>query len=418
MNYFHTPLALWSVCIKKKEFEYGTEFWRKIDTVMAIAGRGLYADDYLLLFFDQTIFYGRSMYKRCPWGISKIGGDGKFLRWVTLALATAILTDGITVKSYNEDHRTKWDISQWKAWALRTLGERAYSSEHFSMLRKEKPYTIGLEQFRTIVYWESFVTCSKHLTGESYLELSLQRSQNCRMEAGWYGVIECICMIPNAVRKFERGEIMTFLKYLNRMKILLSNSFWQLDHMRWFCGGTARILSPYTFQHISVWTATSGHSAAIFTLSDDLPTQKRSLINQKLKRTLVVNLARFSTLERGHAIAVTEATGLWGKRRLPWYLKFDKNPEHSQFLEFDDNCLQYIYELLPIRPIISKNIMLIVPIIIVGISFLSVIAQPILAPVLLFVFYRLIVRLRPDAPSRWRWRDEKGVGEAIFNTTW
>lgn len=46
---------------EEREAEYGTNFWRKLETVMGIAGRGLVADDYMLSSHDYDILWTRAL---------------------------------------------------------------------------------------------------------------------------------------------------------------------------------------------------------------------------------------------------------------------------------------------------------------------------------------------------------------------
>lgn len=282
---------------EREEPYFGTDFWRKLETVMGVAGNGLVADDYMLRKYDHTIFFGPDLYTRLPNGLCIIGGEGVYLRAVTLALATALLTDGISVSQANEDMRTKKAASSWKAWALRTIAEGAYSRNHTSMLPvDQEPMEVTLEIFEVILFWESMVSKCDALEGHSYLDMSIQRSKEWRKNSSWDGVVEWVGMIRDSckISASERAKIMAYL------------------NMR--TSTDTRI-------------GTTGHTGCIL----DAVSQ-----DGNHKRSLVVSLSRFSRPRRGHVTAVAEATGLWRERILPWYFKFEVDPDKSQSSYIND----------------------------------------------------------------------------------
>lgn len=291
----------------KEEKNFGTDFWRKLEAVLGVAGRGLVVDDYMLRKFD-TIYYGEEIYRRLQNGLCLIGGCGEYIRSVTLAMATAVLTDGVTVTAVNEDPRTKQDIQGWKAWALRTIAEGAYSSQHAFMMMAENSFTISRRDFEVIALWESIVSRSRHLTGKSYLDMSFQRSLQWSKSGSWDGVVEWVGMVKGSCNIRQRDEIEEFLS--KQVKIEL-------------------YMSP------------TGHVASILRLAS---------ANGVHKRTLVINLTRFSTAMSGHVTAVAEATGLWGKTLLPWYLRYKTRPDLDQKVEIDPNGeILFTYEQTEIK---------------------------------------------------------------------
>lgn len=393
-----------------RELEFGTDFWRKIETVLGVAGRGLYVDDYLIRVQDKTIYYGPEIYSQIGSGIARLGGDGIYLRAVTLAMATAILTDGITVRGINEDLRTVREIPGFKAWALRTIGEGAYSSSHSALMRVEDPYQIGLQQFKTIVTWESFVSTCDWLKGKSYLDMSYQRSHEHRYGGHWDGVIEWVGMIKGAVDVVGRESIMSHLN-----------------------------------NHVSVqtWVATTGHAASMlkFEVQDERPLGSKT---KMLKRSLVVEIARLSNTRQGHISAVAEATGLWGESVLRKYFYFGDSPHRFQYVvpyeegicddyslkprSLEDNNADYevIYQYAPIYFLVSSSvwkwIIICAPIFVVVVIVSSRISVPL---ILIFVILIAVLAALCVCYSllkyyfcyylAWPWSDWSGYGAAVFD---
>ena len=292
---------------QEREDHYLTEFWRKLELVMAVAGKGIFLDDYMLERFDNSIYYGKSLYTRYYNGICKIGGKGKYIRSVTLAIATAVLTDGVSVAGLNEHKNTRRGIIGWKAWALRTLAEGAYSSDHAVLLQVEEAFTVGLSQFCIIAFWESISTQNRHLEGDSYLDMSLQQSTEYRKNERWHGICEWIGMVRGACEIKQNEEI---TRYLNE------------------------------FADVRLYTNITQQVAGLLTL--------RSKDN-KYRRGLAVNLSRFSRVQGGQVIAVAEATGLNnGKSWLPWYLVHVRDPETDQTAGVDRNGVLW-FKHKPIR---------------------------------------------------------------------
>lgn len=296
----------------RKDIDYGTDFWRKMEAVMGVAGCGLFVDDYILRTYDQSLFYDPSIYTRLRRGISCLGGNGVYVRAVSLALATGLLTDGITTRGVNENPKTKTAISGWKAWALRTIAQNAYSSDQPPILCQQDAFLIGLEEFRTIAFWESFVSSCTELEGNSYLDMSWQRSEEWRSSPKWDGILEWVGMLPDSCEISEKEKIQKFLN---------ANS------------------------SISAWTATSGHVAAIIDLYEDPIRKYKTEDFKKLKRSLVVELAPFSSSGNGQVTSVAEATGLWGPKVLPWWLFHVPDPDIDQQVRLNEyDRLVYVYE--------------------------------------------------------------------------
>ncbi|CDF32694.1 unnamed protein product [Chondrus crispus] len=354
------------------EVYYGTDFWRKLETVLGVAGRGLVVDDYMLRKYDRTIFYSPSVYERLADGVSCIGGKGLYVRSTTLALATAILTDGVSVRKSNEDLRTKAGAIAWKAWALRTIAEGAYSKAHPSMMAGQEAFTIGMESFQTIAFWESIVSRSKALVGQSYLDMSIQRSVEWRSSSQWDGVIEWTGMVGSSCWIQDREEIVEFLTRQSEIRL---------------------------------YVTPSGHVASTVELTSPVNSHKR---------TLVVDLSRFSTATDGYVTAVAEATGLWGKSVTPWYLRDRVDPDNDQKGEISEEELIFTYEAMKrehvgriflrwvIPPLIFLDVILYVP------SYLRVYFASLAALTVLAIMCYYFV------PS-WPWVDKHDVGEALFD---
>eukprot|EP00177_Eucheuma_denticulatum_P002030 GFKZ01003635.1.p1 GENE.GFKZ01003635.1~~GFKZ01003635.1.p1 ORF type:complete len:806 (+),score=56.02 GFKZ01003635.1:42-2459(+) len=288
----------------KQEPHFNTDFWRKLETVMGVAGRGLVVDDYMLRKYDHTIFFDPEMYSRLNHGLSIIGGGGIYLRAVTLALATALLTDGISVSEANEDIRTKRAATKWKAWALHTIGQGAYSSHFSSMMSgMVEPYVVTILNFPVIAFWESMVTRCSHLVGTSYLDMSLQQSTKWRKDVRWDGVLEWVGMLQQSckIHPVEKANILAFLDVRTT---------------------------------INTYVTTTGHSASLIYLHTE---------DGADKRTIAVNLSRFSLPSSGHVVSVAEATGLWNGPVLPCYLQFKVNPDKYQRARVDSNG-ELVYE--------------------------------------------------------------------------
>lgn len=351
---------------------YSTDFWRKLETVMGVAGKGLILDDYMLRKYDRTIFFGPAIYERLDNGLSLLGGGGIYIRSVTLALATAVLTDGVTVSAANEDIRTKRATVAWKAWALRTIAEGAYSKQHSSMLTQEDAFTVGYRQFMNIAFWESMVSRCPALTGNSYLDMSFQRSMEWRKSACWDGILEWIGMLGDSCKIHDRPEITQFLTQQAEMKLYVS---------------------------------TTGHVASLITLSSS---------DIRDKRTIVVDLARYSTARHGHVTAVGEATGLFRGPLLPWYLRFDPDPDNDQKVSVTSDGLEYDYEQMKVEfswmPIMRKILLVVVHLVLLVVMFIN---KALIIIVLMLWFITAMLYFCYCRP--WPWVDQCDVGEAVFD---
>lgn len=303
VNWTDFGLMPYAVCrvirlYDRDEVYFCTDFWRKLETVMAVAGRGLFVDEYLLRKYDETIFYSAELYSNLDNGISCIGGKGKYLRSVTLAVATAIITDGVSVREGAEDIRTEKAVVKWKTWAARTVAEGAYSTHHSAMLRQEEtPFKIGLSEFRKIAFWEASVSTCRELINGSYLDMSMQRSKNWRKAQKWDGVVEWIGMVANACEITERDRISAFLN----------------QHCK-----------------VETWRSTEGHAAAMLMLTANRARASATFPSSDLNRTLVVRLSRSSSSTDGQLTAIAEATGLFGEKIIPPWSFFLPWPERDQ----------------------------------------------------------------------------------------
>eukprot|EP00178_Gracilaria_changii_P019109 TRINITY_DN55581_c0_g1_i1.p1 TRINITY_DN55581_c0_g1~~TRINITY_DN55581_c0_g1_i1.p1 ORF type:complete len:705 (-),score=97.49 TRINITY_DN55581_c0_g1_i1:1096-3210(-) len=356
---------------------YGTDFWRKLETVLGVAGRGVVVDDYMLRKYDHTIFFGDSMYTRFDDGVSRIGGNGIYLRSVTLALATAVLTDGVTVSAANEDLRTIRAASAWKAWALRTIAEGAYSASHSSMLRQEEKFILSFGEFMTIAFWESMVTQCPKLCGRSYLDMSFQRSMMWRKSSNWDGILEWVGMIPDSCEIREREDIMRFLKENARL---------------------------------STWVATTGHVASIITLRSP---------DWRQKRCLVVELARYSTVGQGQVVAVAEATGLWEGSILPSYLRFKPDADSDQKAVIGENGVEYAYENMQVTFSCLPKFLTKLPLLVLNLALFGVGSFALLWLSRFFIVLGILLLIAAVIAyffqKPWPWVDQCDVGEAVFD---
>lgn len=285
----------------------GIDFWRKLEAVMGIAGKGLFVDDYDLQKIDTTLFYEPQMYTSLHNGVARIGGEGLYLRAVTLAMATAVLTDGVSVWEGTEDVQTELIVQKWKAWALRTIGEGAYSHEHSSMMRSQRDeFHVGLVQFRIICFWEAYVSSSSQLTHASYVNMTVQWSKKWRRAQKWDGVVEWVGMVAGACVITEREQILQFL-----------NSGCEIE----------------------AWTAPSGHTATLLKLCADCKTASCRDDGIVLKRTIALRLCRFASSTEGYVTAVAEATSFLGKKTLPWWMFFHPDPESDQRTRRQTPCV-------------------------------------------------------------------------------
>lgn len=354
---------------ERNEPDFNTDFWRKLETVMGVAGCGIYVDDYVLRKYDKSLFYGPEVYSRLQNGISCIGGNGVFVRAVTLAVATALLTDGLSVSQANEDKRTAKDASSWKAWALRTISEGAYSSDHSSIMCSEDPYTIGLAEFKRIVFWESYVSNSNFLEGCSYLDSSFQKSMAWKKFMTWDGVVEWVGMMSTSCIVQERESIMDFLTQSCRYQL---------------------------------WTTTSGHVAALMNLTGEKSTFKRSI---------AVDLARYSSARKGHVTAVAEATGLWGETLLPPFLTFIPDADVDQTATIEDGVIHYEYKDIPVScnccKICKKGFGLLFILLLI-----SIFVPPFWAIFVLVLIFKFFGCCKV---TNWPWCDFTDVGEVVFD---
>eukprot|EP00177_Eucheuma_denticulatum_P001256 GFKZ01002288.1.p1 GENE.GFKZ01002288.1~~GFKZ01002288.1.p1 ORF type:complete len:709 (+),score=77.91 GFKZ01002288.1:288-2414(+) len=363
----------------RSEVEFGTDFWRKLETVMGVAGSGLVVDDYMLRQYDKSIYYGPELYKRHVNGLAVIGGGGVYVRGATLAIATAVLTDALTVAAVNEDIRTVESIAGWKAWALRTIAEGAYSGNHAFMMLKEKPFEITLRHFQTIALWESMVTRSALLTGNSYMDMSVLRSSQYRMSSLWDGVLEWVGMVHGSCRIQEREDIMRFL--------------------------TENV-------QVDMFATATGHVASMLSLNAS---------HGLYKRTLVVDLARYSTAENGQVTAVAEATGLWHGSVLPMWLYFDPNPDEDQDVRIEDGeGLVFTYKAMAVGHKWTKFftagfVLLGVLVIVLGGTQSALFLVLGLVALIVLLLVGLYIAYRWPYAWQWPWVDTTGVGEGLFN---
>lgn len=362
---------------------FGTDFWRKLEMVMAVAGRGLVVDDYMLRKFDNTIYYGPKLYQQVGHGLSTIGGDGIYLRCVTLAVATAIVTDGVSTARVNEDFRTRRAVSCWKAWALRTIAEGAYSQMHSSMMMLEedwRPFVIGQNEFLTIAFWESMVSRCESLTGNSYLDMSYQKSTMMKLSSRWDGIVEWVGMVPSAceIGENDRNAIMEFLTEQTKL---------------------------------NTWITTTNHAASILTLRSS---------DMRDKRAIVANLSRFSTAKTGHVTSIAEGTGLWKGKVLPVHLRHIVDPDEDQEAKINNNVdvdgvgILFTYNQMKVEFTWMKYVRIFFALV------AFVLAWAILTASSKFIFVSLFISaimlwFVSRIFLKWPWKDKCDVGEALFD---
>lgn len=372
------------------EREYGTDFWRKLEAVLGVGGCGLFMDDYILRTFDESLFYDSEAYTRLRNGVCFLGGDSEYLRAVTLSLATALLTDATSTRGAHEDPRTTSAISGWKAWALRTIGEGAYSMEHAPIMREEDAFPVGMSQFRTIAFWESFVCSSVYLEGNSYLDMSIQRSEETRPRLHWDGIIEWMGMLDDSCKVVEEAEIRQFLD----------------SHCE-----------------ISSWTATTGHTGVILKLRDDSERVGKVEGFGKLRRSLVAELAPFSSSRRGQITKIGEATGLHGRKVLPWWISHVPNPDRDQTAAFNIfDTVVFVHKNMEISiclPVNRKAFLFIFAVIMqwVGAAFLRKQIGGNWAWYLIPGVQTVLLMIQLIFPQLWNWpwEDHNFIGEALFD---
>lgn len=102
--------------------------------------------------------------------------------------------DDVTVHQVNENRRTIKAVQQWKSWALRTIAEGAYKKGQPMMMSKQSAFRIGLTEFKTIVFWESYVCHSEYLEDIGYLDIAIPQSNQSFKCGKWDDVREWIGM--------------------------------------------------------------------------------------------------------------------------------------------------------------------------------------------------------------------------------
>lgn len=375
---------------ENEEENFGTDFWRKLEAVMGVAGHGLIVDDYILHQFDETIHYGPSLYNRVQDGLTVIGGGGIYARAVTLAVATAVLLDGVSVSAANEHMKTRRSITGWKAWAIKTIAIGAYSASHAIMMREEPAFEVRMRDFLVIAFWESHVCRSAHLQGNSYLDTSLERSSDIWTGSSWDGVIEWLGRMPASCNVRDRSEIEEFL------------------------GRNAEV---------KIYTSPTKHVAALISMSLG-----------RRKRTLAVRLSRNTTSIDGHVTGVAEATGLWdGKLKvLPPLLWRRARPDIDQKVvvrnwrldpsEYPEPRLQFIYKSMKVSffPVLSDKARLVI--MSVAVLVLAILISYIISrmfflgvgrPILIIIWTASLVSLL--IRSTWPWKDDSFIGEQLFD---
>ncbi|CDF37279.1 unnamed protein product [Chondrus crispus] len=246
-------------------------------------------------------------------------------------------------------------------------------------MARQEAFTIGMESFQTIAFWESIVSRSKALVGQSYLDMSIQRSVEWRSSSQWDGVIEWTGMVGSSCWIQDREEIVEFLTRQSEIRL---------------------------------YVTPSGHVASTVELTSPVNSHKRAL---------VVDLSRFSTATDGYVTAVAEATGLWGKSVTPWYLRDRVDPDNDQKGEISEEKLIFTYEAMK-REHVARSFLIWVglPVLVLVLAVaMSGVVRVLFLVVLAFMGLVIISHLFPHFPlhfsPRWPWVDEHDVGEALFD---
>lgn len=346
------------------EVEFGTDFWRKVESTLAVAGKGLICDDYMIRKYDGAIYYDGSIYKRMGNGMMMLGGSSTYLRSTILALATMIMTDGVTISKSNEDKRTISSIVYWKSWAIRCLSKEAFAHAPAVPVPNDPP-TVDLSVFRFLTAWEFALCRCVELTGSSYLDMSYQRAMSWRKSSSWSGISEWIGMVSEAY-KMDKDNEQLVLSYLAQ--------------------GVK----------IKMFAAPSGHTVARLTLKNGIEAPMKSL---------VVETSRFSTIHEGHVLAVADATGLGANRIMPWYLRQVPNPDGDQKVEITNGEVVYSYKNMRLEFVFN-----------IWFKWIGIVIGHCLMLFFSFGLWIFIVALYVAYKIwKWPWADFNDVGEALFD---
>lgn len=140
------------------ETEFGTSFWRKVEAVLTISGKGLICDDYMMRKYDKTIYYDHTLYRRLRNGIIMIGGKTMFIRSTILALETMIIVDGVAITKANEHPKTIESMVQWKSWAMKCIVQEAFARRPAVPI-SNVPLLVDEEAFKFSSSWE-YMLCN------------------------------------------------------------------------------------------------------------------------------------------------------------------------------------------------------------------------------------------------------------------
>ncbi len=375
----------------RTEHEYETAFWRSVEMTLAVSGKGLICDDYMLRHYD-ILNYDHTLYHRLRNGIIVLGGTNKYVRSTILAFATMIITDGLSISKSNEHPETISSIVQWKSWAIRSIAQDAFYALAPAVPVRNKPPSVDFNAFKLLSSWEHDLCHSEQLVGGSYLNVTLERSQSWGRASPWNGVSEWIGMVQDAyfMDKESREDV---LNYLNQNVIM------------------------------KMYAAPSGHTVSQIRLQDGRGSTLKSL---------VVETSRFSTATHGQAIAVADATGHHGESIIPRYLRFRRNPDgDQQWCHGKFGRLERV--ILPMSVGLSWSARLFVGLALLVLNIaLGVVTKGVFVGIFVVfcsliwtysVFVRYTSPLSPVSQgtmvhwwaSRWPWADYSDVGEALFH---
>ena len=265
---------------RSNEKEYSNNFWRKIELYLGINGKGIITDDYMVNTYDNTFNFGDGAVRWYQGGTLMIGGNNTYLRSTVLALASAVLDDGVAITKANEHLETKKSISIWKMWAIWNICQNMYGLGPITP-RLVKRVDIGLPEFKRIVALTAVTRDMKLIGNTCPIDFAAVKTSQYRSVASWDGITEWVGFDQTAYS----------IKPENRVRI------------KDYLNERAKI-EPYV--------ANTGHRATAITLC-----YKEF---EKVNKGIVVETSRYSTLSEGNVISIYSfTTETSGKHLFPRY---------------------------------------------------------------------------------------------------
>ena len=352
------------------EKEYSNDFWRKIELYLGINGKGVITDDYMVNTYDDTFNYGEEAVRWYQGGTLMIGGNNMYLRSTVLALASAVLDDGIAITKSNEHPETKKSISIWKKWAIWNICQNMYGLGPITP-RLVKRVDVGLLEFQRIVTLTAVtrnMTLIKNTCPINFAAVKTTQQINI---SNWDGINEWIGFDQKAY-SIEPENRKRILEYLDEI---------------------AKI-EPYI--------ANTGHRATAITLC--------SQEYENMNKGIVVETSRYSTLSKGNVISIYSFTNeTSGKRLFPQYESII-NPDKQQVEAISSKGWEVKYKRCVYISIIEKWIIAILSIIFgLAISTGGITA---IFGIPLFLFGVYLITPNIKMKSIW-WCDKQFIGEGI-----